>query len=536
MAEDGLDLASYMRIARRWWWILAVGVIAGAITGYLLTNDSPVPMYEASTKLLVQSGNRPGVPSAGDLRTSTELARNYSDLLKTRNILQGVVDGLELPFGPDALATKISVTTPRSLMVITVRDTSPERVTAIANATTLRFIEEIRTMQLTQIARFQASLGQFGLEQDSSIIAAQASTMTTLSIIEDALVPPFPYNTGSSARNGLIIGVFGGLMLAGLLIVVIENLDDRVRSPEEVKALTGVDALGSVLRQPSRNGSSSIILGDESSYNSLTESYKFLHTNLEFANLDRDECRTILVTSCSPEEGKTTTAANLATAAAKEGKSVVLVDADLRKPTLHKVFNVENRKGLTHLLAGTASLEEVVAQTPIEGLKIIPSGALPPDASVVLRSAKMKEVARTLAEVSDLVIFDSPPLLSVTDPLLLVGLVDNVLLVVDAERTRRGIVKRGAETLRHANAPLVGTVLNKVSTKAGGSYYYYYYYYHHYSSSSENGSQRQRSRTFKGSLSSARRTLERQWEGLKDGAAVKAQIGSLIRNLKSLRR
>ena len=467
MEDDGLDLASYIRTARKWWWLLAVGAIAGALAGYMLTNDTPVPMYEASAKLLVQSASRPGVPSAGDLRTNEELAQNYSDLLKTRPILQGVVDQLGLPFGPGGLASKITVTTPRSLMIVTVRDAEPERAAIIANTTTLRFIEEIRNRQLTQIARFQASLGQFGLAQDSTIIAAQASTMTTLTVIEDAIEAGAPYNAGSNTRSGLVVGAVGGLLVAGLLIFLIENLDDRVRSPEEVKTLTGVDALGSVLRHPSRNGGRAILESDESRYSTLTESYKFLHTNLEFANLDRAACRTLLITSCSPEEGKTTTAANLATAIAKEGKSVVLVDADLRKPTVHRLFDLGDSKGLTNMLAGTATLSEVTSRTSIPGLSVIPSGPLPPDASVVLRSPKMKGVAEALTNVADMVIFDSPPLLSVTDPLLLMGLVDNVLLVVDVQRTRRGILKRGAATLQHANAPLVGTVLDRVLISNG---------------------------------------------------------------------
>ena len=491
-------------------------------------------MYEASAKLLVQSASRPGVPAAGDLRTNEDLAQNYSDLLKTRPILQGVVDELGLPFGPGGLASKITVTTPRSLMIVTVRDLDPQRAATVANTTTRRFIEEIRNRQLTQIARFQASMAQFGLAQDSAIIAAQASTMTTLTVIEDAIEPGAPYNAGSSARTGLVIGTVGGLLIAGLLIFFIENLDDRVRSAEEVKTLTGVDTLGSVLRHPSQNGGRAAIDSDGARYSNLTESYKFLHTNLEFANLDRAACRTLLITSCSPEEGKTTTAANLATAIAKEGKSVILVDADLRKPTIHRIFDLGDRKGLTNMLAGTATLPEILAKTPIEGLSVVPSGPLPPDASVVLRSPKMKGVAEALTNVAEIVIFDSPPLLSVTDPLLLTGLVDNVLLVVDVQHTRRGILKRGAAALRHANAPLVGTVLNKVSAKADGGYNYYYYYDRYYGSS-QNGSRSAHTPKLREYAAKARRSVERGWERVRDGEVVhrgNQGIRKLAKNLK----
>ena len=268
------------------------------------------------------------------------------------------------------------------------------------------------------------------------------------------------------------------------MVFLLEHFDNRIKSPDELTAITGMPILGSVMRYQADNGMGPISSPTESRYGALSESYKFLQTNLEFAAMDTSGVKTLLVTSSSPEEGKTTTAANLAISVAREGKSVILVDTDLRKPALHRIFDLRDRKGLTNLLMNNATQEEVLAQSGTENLEIIPSGPIPPEATQVLRSPKMKEVIEQLESRADLVILDSPPLLSVTDPMLLTPLVDGVLLVVDAHRTGRDTLKRGAETLHQAHPAVVGTVLNKI-TPRGGSYYYYYYYRSYYSYSEE---------------------------------------------------
>ena len=219
-----------------------------------------------------------------------------------------------------------------------------------------------------------------------------------------------------------------------------------------------------------------------------------------------------MITSSSPSEGKTTTAANLAVSMAQGGRSVMLVDSDLRKLTLHRVFGIGNQKGLTNVLVGSASLEEATAKTSVEGLYVMPSGPLPPDASPVLRSSRMKEVIYELKTKVDLVILDSAPLLSVTDPMLLTPLVDGVLMVVDANRTGRDTVKRGAETLLQANPSTVGMVLNKVSSRGNG-YYYYYSQYCYYSQNGtggrSNGKHGRLSKVFNGRLAPLSQALSR---------------------------
>ena len=285
-----------------------------------------------------------------------------------------------------------------------------------------------------------------------------------------------PPSSPSTPRNklNLIVGGVLGLFLAGIAVLLKENLDNRIKSPDELKELTGMPILGSVVRYPDEANGEPINLGEKPGHNRMAEAYKFLRTNLEFAAAANGPLRSLLVTSSSPAEGKTTTAVNLAVATAREGKVVVLIDGDLRKPALHRVFGLVSGKGLTNLLINDASLEEVLRETSVEGLQVISSGPLPPDATVMLRSAKLKSVVEELLGTVDLVIIDSPPLLSVTDPMLMMSLVDGVLMVVDAHGTGRDTVQRGAETLQMSPPGVVGVVMNKVTAKRSGYNYYYH--------------------------------------------------------------
>ena len=468
--------------------------VVGAAVAALVLSNAITPTYKATAKVLVQRGVTPGTQSLSDIQASQQLALNYSDLIKTRPILEQVVQTVSLPYGPGTLSSKIRVRSPRSLIEITASDPDPKLASDIANTTAQTFINDFLDQQFLQIAQFQSSLAQYGITQDPGIIAAQAGTMSALRLAEDAIPPSSP--SSPQTKLFLIVAVAFGLLLAGLVIFVLEYLDDRIKSPDQVKALTGWSTMGSVLLYRAQNGQTPIGIADGHTDTALDESFKFLRTNLQFAALGTQGLGALLVTSSSPEEGKTTTAANLAISIAREGKSVILVDTDLRKPAMHRLFDIRDHEGLTNVILGDTALEDVLTPTPIDNLRVITSGPLPPDATHILGSAKMREVVKEVRENADLVILDSPPLLAVADPMLLTPLVDGVLLVVNTQRTRREALKRSGEHLRQANPPFVGTVLNKVSPRGRGSSYYQYYYYYYYSYG-EDG-RKHRSHKFKG--------------------------------------
>ncbi len=194
----------------------------------------------------------------------------------------------------------------------------------------------------------------------------------------------------------------------------------------------------------------------------ISEAYRSLRTNLEFSSLDRP-LKTMVVTSAGPEEGKSTTLANLAVTLAQAEKKVILVDCDLRRPSQHEIFEVGNSLGLTSMVVDEEAFRNPPLQeTPVPNLKLLPSGPLPPNPSELLGSRRMEEIIATLREKADLVLFDAPPIIAVTDAAVLASKVDGVLLVIRAGTTKRDHAQRAKALLEKVNARLVGAVLNNV--------------------------------------------------------------------------
>lgn len=204
----------------------------------------------------------------------------------------------------------------------------------------------------------------------------------------------------------------------------------------------------------------------------ISEAYRTLRTNIEFSSFDK-KLRTLVVTSASPEEGKSTTLANLAVAMAQAGKRVILVDCDLRKPSQHLAFGLRNERGLTSLMIPDASLDNLPLQpTAQENLWLLTAGPLPPNPSEMIGSKRMEEIIRALTERADLVIFDAPPIIAVTDAAVLAAKVDGVLLVVNAGGTKRDHLQKAHALLKKVNAPLIGAVLNNVKLDSSLHKYY----------------------------------------------------------------
>jgi capsular exopolysaccharide synthesis family protein len=194
----------------------------------------------------------------------------------------------------------------------------------------------------------------------------------------------------------------------------------------------------------------------------VSEAYRTLRTNLDFSSLDKP-IKTMLVTSAGPEEGKSTVLANLAVTTAQTGRKVILVDCDLRRPTLHYIFNLKNDVGLTTMVVDDAAMESPPLQdTGVEGLQLVSSGPLPPNPSELLGSRRMEDIIADLLERADVVLFDAPPVVAVTDAAVLATKVDGVLLVVNAGGTKRDYARTAKARLEKVNANLLGAVLNNV--------------------------------------------------------------------------
>ncbi|OLS38941.1 capsular biosynthesis protein [Alkalihalophilus pseudofirmus] len=205
----------------------------------------------------------------------------------------------------------------------------------------------------------------------------------------------------------------------------------------------------------------------------IAEQYRTLRTNIQFANMDGQEIRSILVTSAGPGEGKSTTIANLSIVLAQQGKRVLLLDADLRKPTVHYTFQVDNTFGLTNVLTKQHTLSDAVKETKVEELHVLTCGPIPPNPSELLSSKAMADLLEEAFQYYDYVLLDTPPTLAVTDAQILANLTDGSILVVSSGKTNRDGAKKAAEQLKQAQAKLIGAVLND-KKKDNTSYYYYY--------------------------------------------------------------
>ena len=290
-------------------------------------------------------------------------------------------------------------------------------------------------------------------------------------VVEKAEVPKHPAKPRKALNIllGLIIGLFGGVGLAFFL----EYLDNTIKSPEDVEKKLGRAVLGIVPFQKSGD-----ILIDDSllkdTHSPFSESYKVIRTAILLSSANRPP-KNILITSTSPEEGKTVTAVNLAMTIAQSERSVLLIDCDLRKPRIHKIFGLDNTKGLSTFLAGVSDYD-IIAKDSSGKLSIIPAGPIPPNPSELLDSGKMHELLALINEKFDVIIWDSPPLLTVVDSLILSKALDGTIIVAKAAETTFVRTDRGLKALDDMESHCLGIVINALDIKKSDYYYYSYNY------------------------------------------------------------
>ena len=212
--------------------------------------------------------------------------------------------------------------------------------------------------------------------------------------------------------------------------------------------------------------------------NPAAEAYRVIRTSIQFAQAGK-ELKTIAITSCTPNEGKSMTVANLAVVLTQAGKSVLLMDCDMRNPTVHKNFNLSNKVGLSSCISMGTAVADAVQATGIEGLDALTAGVIPPNPSELLGSERMQNILQRAKEEYDYVLIDTPPVLPVTDSLVLGRMVDGLILVIDSGEIKVEMAREVKNQLVHAGANILGVVLNKVRSEHNGYGYGYYYYYGH---------------------------------------------------------
>ncbi len=328
----------------------------------------------------------------------------------------------------------------------------------------------------TTIAQYRQTYA-YMLQSYEQVLLVEAQTTSNIVSVEPAVPPIVPIRPRTMA-NTLIAGAVGLLLAIGA-VLLIEAMDDTL-SPDDITRQLKLPVLGIITRH--NVGEKPVTSTQPRS--PVSEAFRSLRTNIQFASVDRP-IRTLLVTSPSPEDGKSTVAANLAVILAQSGREVALVDADLRRPRVHKVFGLSNRQGISGLFVQPKLvINGTMQSTQVPGLSAITSGELPPNPAELLGSEKMFEILQNLLEEKDVLVIDTPPVMAVTDAAVLAPRVDGVIMVVKPGTTKFMACRQAVDQLEQVGARILGLVLNNVEIKRSGYKYAYYrgYYatYHRY--------------------------------------------------------
>lgn len=298
---------------------------------------------------------------------------------------------------------------------------------------------------------------------------SSALNVSNVRIVDAAVVPRVPVLPRK--QRDVMLSLFGGLVLAMGLVFLFENLDNRIKSPQELRAYLGLPYLGTIPVLDQKSGSSLIT---QATAPMFTEAIRSVHTNVVFSSAEAG-LRSVVVTSAGPGDGKTLIASNLAISLAQGDQRVLLVDADMRRPRLHEVFDVSQEPGLSNLLVGTCDQREAFRKSEVPTLTVLPSGYSPPNPVELLSSQRFSGFLANLREQFDYVIFDTPPVLAVADSSVLANLASGVVFVVGADKTPKQVARTAVEQLQTAKAHLIGAVLNRVDLEHD-SYYVSRYY------------------------------------------------------------
>ncbi len=362
-----------------------------------------------------------------------------------------------------------------------------------------------KSIELAKLQRARLSNEKLYLlveEKFNEAAITEKSEFGYVDIVDPAIVPNVPVSP--NVRVNLMLGALIGLALGIAIVLLRSYLDVRVRTPEDLKRfgfvpLSAINQMNEELQTEKLNGNGNgtgihkdsefdkHLVSHFNPLSPLAESYRRLRTSVLYAQMDTP-LKSFLITSANPSEGKSTTIANLAIAFAQAEKKVLLVDADMRRPTLHTQFGISKNPGLTDLFVGTSTFDEVVNKNVVDNLDVLCCGTTPPNPAELLGSKRMQEFIQQMTIKYDLVMFDSPPLLAVTDAAILSTCIDGVVLVVSAGSTRAAAIYRATEFLASVGGKVLGMVLNNFDVKKAyggyyGSYRYGYYgygygYYH----------------------------------------------------------
>lgn len=447
-----MDMKDYLLVIRHHWLVIAaIALLAGSAA--FTASSLMTPGYEARSQLFVSVH---GGDSVTDLAQGNSFSErrvsSYVTLATSSKVLNQVIEELHLEMSAARLKQLIHVSSPAQtvLIDIAVENGDPKLAHAIANAAAEQLINEV------------------GVVEGS---AADGESLVTISVVEDAITPTTPVtpNVPRNTALGFLVGA-----LAGVIVAICRKVfDTRIRDRAGLSSTTDLSTLGSILAEPELEKRPLAILTEP--HGVRAEHFRQLRTQLQFTNVDQ-ESQSVLVTSCIPGEGKSSTSINLALILAEAGGRVLLIDADLRRPRVADYLHLEGAVGLTTVLSGRVGVDDAIQKVGTGNqLHVLTAGRIPPNPSELLGSATMERLLCSLETQYDTIIIDAPPVIPVTDPAVLASKVSGVMLVVSVDgRLRREQLTEGIEKLSQVGARVLGMTLNRVSAKASNYSTYEY--------------------------------------------------------------
>lgn len=520
-----MNFKQYIAPIQKWWWLILAATLLAGVSSYLVTRPLP-PVYQSKVTLVVGTTISEPNPDGGTIGIERQLSETYADILNRGLVNEKTMEALGLDWLPDFSAVartssqlvEISVIDTNQLraqrvadelanqlilMSPTGADQSGEGLQAFVNQQLLDIQTDIQATQ-AEITRKQEELGQLfsaseiaALQGEIAVLQTKLTTLQTnfsnlfastgsgasnsLRVIVPANYPVFPI--GPNKQVIILLSAVVGGVLAVAAAFLLEFIDDTIKTPEEVTQLTELPLLVSLplfKHDPHQNELITVIQPRAH----VSEAFRVLRTGVQFASLDKKNV-SIMVTSGTPEEGKSTVSANLAVVLAQAGAKVLLIDADLRRPRQHHIFSLPNDRGLTsYLLEVNVDdsikniwnlLSAYIQKSSVPDLSILTSGPQPPNPSELLGSTKMQMTLAALTGEFDYLVFDTTPVLAVTDALVMSTQIDNIIVVTRSGQTRRNQLQQVKERLSKMKGNVIGVVLNRWSAGAGSDYYYYDY-------------------------------------------------------------
>lgn len=504
--NDNLNLLELMQPLLKWWWLLAISALLAAFSSAFYTMQQPL-VYSATTTIMVGTALSDPNPNGSEFGLASQLAAAYADIANRSTIQNATKKALGLTWLPEYAARYIPNT---QLLEITVVDTIPERAQAVSQTladqlvllspggraqqgrqqfieTQLMQIEQAITDTDAEIARLELEMAQmFSARQIADTRAQLAaleskrtslqnnysnlfsnsnrSATNTVVIMEAASLPTEPLND-DLLRNVILAALLGGV-IAGAGAYLLEYSNNTIRSEQEIQGSLGLPSLGLLPRSKNNSIQAAGLLTALSSRSELSDAYAALRLNVQ-TMLVRRKIQAVAITGPTLEERRPIVTANLCVELARAGLRVILVDADLHRPSQQRFFNLPNRYGLSTFLSDdTIHAKDLLQTSEISGLLVLTSGPIPPNPAALLGQHRLHNLLAQLRPHADLIIFDIPPINTVVDALLLANELDGVILTVVAKRTYKRDIEHSIEALERIDTEILGTVIASASAPA----------------------------------------------------------------------